>query len=147
LGVLLEGVFPSLYENRVPSSMETALKEMGQEYKSRSVSNRMMVVSDGDIAKNYYSASSNEISPLGFNRYERYLFANKAFMMNAIEYLLDGRGVIEARGKEVKLRLLDTVKARDEKNKWRMINIVLPLLFLGLFGFAFNYLRKRRFTS
>ena len=67
-------------------------------------------------------------------------------LINAIEYLVDENGVIEARGKEVKLRLLDTVKAQDEEVKWQLINIVLPIAFLILFGLAYNFLRRRRFA-
>lgn len=146
MGVLLEGVFPSLYENRVPASMLAGLEEINISYQSRSEPNRMLVVSDGDVTKNTFVKESNEIRTLGFNKYENYLFANKQFMLNAIEYLLDGRGVIEARGKEVKLRLLDTVKAKAEKTKWRIINIVLPLVLLALFAFLFNFSRKKRYT-
>ncbi|MEM8909837.1 MAG: Gldg family protein, partial [Bacteroidota bacterium] len=146
MGVLLEGRFSSLYENRVPSAMEEVLANIGSAYKARSEPNRMLVVADGDITKNYYSLSTQEIRELGYNRYEDYHFANKEFMINAIEYLLDGSGIIEARGKEVKLRLLDTVKAQAEKTRWRFINIALPLLFLLLFSFGFNFWRKRRYT-
>jgi len=147
VAVLLEGVFPSLYENRVPQSMLDGLKQLNQEYKNRSVANRMIVVSDGDIAKNRYAQDSNEIRPLGYNRYERRLFANKQFLINAIEYLLNSDGVIEARGREVKLRLLDTVKAQAEKTKWQLFNIGLPLLFLLIFGLGYVYLRRRKYTG
>ena len=146
LAVLLEGVFPSLYENRVTTEMMDGLETLRQPLKNRSEPTRMLVVSDGDIAKNLV-LPNEEIRPTGYNKYERYVFANKDFMVNAIEYLIDDGGVIEARGKEVKLRLLDTVKAKAEKTKWRLINIVLPIVFLLLFGLLFSYLRKRKYAS
>jgi len=144
VGLLLEGTFPSLYTNRVTDAMLAGLQEMGQEFRTESVQNRMIVVSDGDIAKNDFR--NGEVTPLGYNRFEKYTFANKDFLVNAIEYLLDENGVIEARGKEVKLRLLDTAQAKEQAQYWRFINIGAPLLFLGLFGLGFNYLRRRRYA-
>ena len=59
---------------------------------------------------------------------------------------MDTEGVIAARTREVKLRLLDQVRAEQEKTKWQIINIGLPLLLLLLFGLVYNYLRKRRYA-
>jgi ABC-2 type transport system permease protein len=145
LAMLLEGVFPSPYENRVTEGMLAGLRELGMEYKAVSEPTRMIVVSDGDIAKNRVNLAQQSFSPLGYNEFERYLFANKDFLLNAIEYLIDDAGVIEARGKEVRLRLLDTTRASQEKSFWQMLNIGLPLVFLGIFGLAYNGLRRRRF--
>ena len=83
---------------------------------------------------------------IGRQRLDHDLDSAIDLMLNAIEYLIDPNGVIEARAKEVKLRLLDTVKARKEQTQWRLINIAVPLLFLGLFGWFFNWRRKRRYA-
>ncbi len=145
LAVLMEGAFRSRYENRVTESMLEGLNELGMEFKAASEPTKMIVVADGDIAKNKTNQAQQSFSPLGYNEFERYLFANKDFVVNALEYLLDGQGVIEARGKEVRLRLLDTVRARQEKAFWQSLNILVPLAFLGLFGLGFNWLRRRRY--
>ena len=147
LAMLLDGTFPSLYENRVTSEMSSGLRDLGLEYKSTSVPTRMIVVSDGDIARNTVNRDGTSYSPLGYNEFERYLFANRDFMVNAIEYLLDDKGLIEARGKEVKLRLLDTVKAKSEAQFWQIINIVLPIIFLVIFGLIYNWSRRRRYAN
>ncbi len=147
MAVLLEGVFPSLYENRVPSETLAMMKELKQEYLARSKETRMIVVSDGDVGKNLQISNSDEFHPLGYNQYEKKIYDNKQFLLNAIEYLLDGKGVIEARGKDVKLRLLDAVQAKAEKTKWRTINIFLPLVMLLLFGLVFNFFRRRKFAG
>ena len=81
------------------------------------------------------------------NPFDKYQYANKQFLMNAIEYLHDDKGVIEARGKEVKLRLLDSVKAKEEKTKWQLFNILLPIIGLALFGIIYNWVRRRRYAS
>lgn len=147
LAVLLEGQFPSLYENRVTEGMAASLNELGLEPKYVSDPTRMLVVSDGDVIKNWPRSRTGALPPLGLNIYERQLYANKPFLVNAIEYLLDDAGVIAARSKEVKLRLLDTVKARAEGGFWQILNLVVPLVFLGIFGFVFNWWRRRKYAS
>ncbi len=147
LAVLLEGEFPSLYENRLSESMQAGLDEIGMEFKTRSVPNRMLVVADGDVAYNFIvDRQAGTSTPLGFNRYEQRMYANKDFLLNSIEYLLDEVGVMEARGKEVKLRLLDQVRARKEQTYWQVFNILLPLIFLLLFALLYHYLRKRKYA-
>lgn len=146
LAILLEGQFPSLFENRVTESMLGGLRELNVEPKYISPSSKMIVVADGDIAKNLPPSRTGKIPPLGYNRFERRVYANKAFLINALEYLMDENGVIEARAKEVKLRLMNTVKARKESSKWQLINIVLPLVFLAVFGLLFNWWRRKRFA-
>jgi len=148
LAVLLEGTFPSAFENRVSEELLSGMKQLGLEFKTSSVPNRMIVVSDGDVAANFVrDASKKQTLPLGFNRFENINYANKDFIINAIEYLIEPNGVIEARSKEVKLRLLDTVRAKDEQNFWRGLNLAFPLLFLAAFGWLFNFLRKRRYAQ
>ncbi len=149
VGVLLEGVFSSNFENRVSQDMLTGLKQVGLEFRNASVpDNRMVVISDGDVAANFIRNRENkEWLPLGFNRYENSTYANKELLLNAVEYLIDATGVIEARSKEVKLRLLDTVRAREEKTFWQALNLGLPLVFLGVFGAVFFWRRKRKYAK
>ncbi len=148
LAVLLEGTFPSAFENRVSVDLQNGMKELGMDFKPVSVPTRMIVVSDGDVAANYVrDVEKKQTLPLGFNRFENVTYANKDFIINAIEYLIEPNGVIEARSKEVKLRLLDTVRAKNEQNFWRGLNLALPLLFLAAFGWLFNWLRRRRYAG
>ena len=147
VAVLLEGAFSSLYENRVTEGMSQTLDQLGQSYVSQGVPTKMLVVSDGDIAKNLV-ARDGTYRPVGYNQYERTVFlGNKNFLINAIEYLVDDNGIIAARGKVVKSRLLNVVKARAEKAKWQVLNVLVPLLFLGAFGFFYLWWRKKRFAS
>ncbi|MCB0589392.1 MAG: gliding motility-associated ABC transporter substrate-binding protein GldG [Phaeodactylibacter sp.] len=146
LAMALDGVFPSMYENRVSESMLDGLRQLGMEFRAQSEPTRMIVVSDGDVAKNKVNLKNQSFSPLGYNEFDRYLFANKDLLMNAVEYLLDNKGVIEARGKDVRLRLLDTVKAKEETAFWQLFNIGLPLAFLLAFGVFYNWVRRRRFA-
>ena len=148
VAVLLEGTFPSLYENRVDENMRRTLDRINAGFKPLSDPAKVLVVSDGDLIKNQTNPARETYSPMGFNPYEKFVFGgNKDFIINAIEYMMDDKGVIEARTKEVKLRLLDTARTRSEATYWRLINIVLPLVFLLLFGVVYHYLRKRRYAS
>ena len=147
VALLLEGEFPSLYDGRVTDGMKEGLAQIGEQFQAKSKPTKMIVVSDGDIIKNLVDPTRKAFKPLGYNPYENYKFANKDFLINAIEYLMDDEGVIMARSKEVKLRLLNTVKAKEEKTKWQLINLILPLVFLALFGFFFTWLRKRKYAS
>ena len=147
MALLLEGEFAAHYENRATPSVLDAWQQVGQEFKTRSVPTKMLVVADGDIIRNPADKATDKYGPLGYNSYEKFQFANKDFLVNAIEYLIDEEGVIAARSKEVKLRLLDQVRAETEKTKWQLINIGFPLLFLLIFGCLYNYWRRWRYAQ
>lgn len=145
LGVLLEGTFTSPFANRVSENNLQLLKEIGQEYRATSVPNRMIVVGDGDWLANGVT-TNGEVRPLGYNAYEGYQYDNKTLALNMVEYLLNDKGVITARGKEIKLRMLNRDQAVAETSFWRVFNIGLPIVFLALFGLLYNYLRRRRYA-
>lgn len=147
VGVLLEGVFPSFYQNRIPRDMAQTLERINEPFRKESEPTKMIIVTDGDLAKDPIVPGDPSYHPLGYNRFDNYTFANKDFLINSIEYLLDDRGLIAARNRDVKLRLLDTVKAKAEKTKWQLINIVLPLFFLIAFGLAYSYWRRRKYGA
>jgi ABC-2 type transport system permease protein len=145
LAVLLEGNFLSNYENRISAEMRAGMSSIGIEPLEKGQAAKMIVVSDGDIAANYVRDTANWLQ-LGYNRFENTTYANKDFILNCFEYLTDPNGVIEARAKEVKLRLLDHVRTREEKTLWQVINIGLPLLLVSLLVGGFRWWRKRRFS-
>ncbi|MFD2433187.1 hypothetical protein ACFSO9_06280 [Mesonia maritima] len=138
LAVLLEGKFSSVYENRIkPFPLENEI-EHGKETK-------MLVISDGNVIKNEFSQGKPK--PLGYDRYTGNTYGNKEFLMNAVNYMLDDTGLVDIRSKEVKLAFLNTEKIEDEKLKWQLINILLPLVFLGIFAIAFFAIRKRKYVK
>jgi ABC-2 type transport system permease protein len=150
VGVLLEGIFPSNYENRVSQELSNDLAKAGVQFKSSSEPTRMLVISDGDVAANSTRIDENGKEtwlPLGFNKFERTTYANKDLMLNAVEYLSDASGVIEARSREVKLRLLDNVRAKAEKPMWQALNIGTSVVFVVLFAVIFAWWRKRKYAS
>lgn len=147
VAMLLEGTFKSAYASRATESLRQGMAQLGRTIKEESVPTGMIVVADGDVARNaLISRQDQKVHPLGYNVFERRKFANKDFLVNAVEYLLDDSGLIAARSKEVKLRLLDPVKAKAEKTKWQLINIIFPLLFLAVFGVGYNFWRRRKYA-
>lgn len=137
LAVLLEGEFTSVYNNRIkPFTIS--------EEKNESVTTKMIIISDGDVIKN--DLVKGKPQELGFDRWTGRKFGNKEFLENAVNYLLNDDGLINIRSKEVVIPFLDVQKVETEKSKWQFINIALPLVFLGVFGFVFNYFRKKRYT-
>ncbi|MEP6646971.1 MAG: gliding motility-associated ABC transporter substrate-binding protein GldG [Saprospiraceae bacterium] len=144
--VMLEGSFQSLFQNRLSSEQMDVLHKAGLEFKASSDKSKVLVVSDGDIIKNLVNPNSGDPAPLGFNKYENTTFTgNRDFLLNSLEYMLDESGVLEARLKDVKLRLLDSVKARKESMRWQLLNILGPLFLVFLFGILYNVIRKRKY--
>jgi len=134
---LLEGEFTSVYNNRIKPFNQSDIKE-------KSTPTKMIIIADGDVIKNDVVKSKPQ--ELGFDRWTGRSFGNKEFLLNAVNYLLNDDGLINIRSKEIQIAFLDTQKVEDEKSKWQFINIALPLLLLGVFGFAFNYFRKKKYA-
>ncbi len=146
MGVLLEGKFESVFKNRVAPSFSEALESEGMTFKDESIFSKMIVISDGDLIKNEVSATGS-IYPLGFYAFTEQTFANKDFLLNCIEYLVDDTRLIETRNKEVRLRLLDNQRVQAERTKWQLLNTGLPLLLISVFGGVYYWVRKKRYAD
>ncbi|MDQ3017607.1 MAG: gliding motility-associated ABC transporter substrate-binding protein GldG [Bacteroidota bacterium] len=146
VAVMLEGNFESMFRNRISEEQLTTLEQIGMKFKESGENGKVLIVTDGDIIKNLVNSSTEEIAPLGYNKYENVtLTGNRDFILNAIEYMMDDSGVLEARSKDIKLRLLDSVRAREQAIKWQLINILGPVLLILLTGLIYSYIRKRKF--
>lgn len=143
IAVLLEGTFKSLYANRIPSII---MEDSTIQFKEVSVPNKMIVISDGDIAKNDINRSTGVIYPLGYDKYTNQTFANKQFIVNCINYLLDETGLMQLRSREVKLRLLDQKKIALQKTKWQIYNVLLPPVIISILVILQYYWRKRKYA-
>lgn len=140
---LLEGEFPSLYANRMPAEISTS-GEIG--FKEESKPTAMIVIADGDMARNQFHLQQGYPLPLGYDQYTRQTYGNKNFLLNAVSYLVEGEGLISIRSRELKLRLLDANKVSAQRLQWQLFNTVLPVLLILLSGLLFAWLRKKRFT-
>jgi ABC-2 type transport system permease protein len=141
--VLLEGTFKSNFLNRaVPQGISDFPAPL-----EKSKFTKMLVFSDGDVFKNQISEKDGSPFPLGYDRYTQQTYGNKTFLLNAIDYLTDDSGLIALRSKEIKLRLLDKGKLVSEKTTWQLINTLIPLIMLVLFGIFQHIYRKRKYAA
>ena len=151
--VLLEGNFRSLYEGRVSKERADSMNAKGTPFIARNnIENKMIIVADGDIALNDFSQQQQQILPMGLNKYTlgtnyEYQFANRDFILNCLEYLINDSGIMETRNKDFALRVLDTKKVSEQKIMWQLINIALPVLLVILFGFIYQQIRKRKYSA
>ncbi len=139
VAVLLEGKFHSVYQNRVLSYKDSNFKAIDK-------NSKMIVISDGDVIKNQLDKSGEPLE-LGYDKWTNKLYANKEFMMNCVNYLLDDTGLINIRSKEVNLPLLDKEKVIENYTLTQVITIGVPIIILMIFGVAFTFFRKRKYSK
>ena len=153
VAVLLEGKFRSLYEGRVIKEKSDSLKANGTPFIGQSIiDNKMIVVADGDMALNDFSPQQQQVFPMGLNKYTvgtnyEYQFANRDFILNCLEYLVNDVGIMETRNKDFVLRVLDTKKVSEQKLIWQVINIVIPILLVILAGVVYQIIRKTKYSN
>ena len=135
--VLLEGDFNSAYKNRIKPYNSSLFKE-------KASSNKMIVIADGDVARN--QILKGKPTDLSRDKWTNQEFGNKDFLINTVDYLLDDSGLINLRNKTLQINTLDKQKAYKERTFWQFLNVILPLIILGVFGLSFHYLRKRKYT-
>ena len=147
VAIVLEGKFRSLYTGRIPKSIADSFAAVNMPVRTTPVNDgKMIVVADGDIAMNQYSPTSGPL-PMGTNVFTRYTYANKDFFTNCLEYLVNPSDILQTRSKQYSLRLLDPRKTEEKKTMWQLINIVLPILLIILFGLIYQQIRKRKYAS
>lgn len=137
LAVLLEGEFNSVYKDRI---RPINLKEKSD----RSKPTKMLVVADGDIIKNDIDSKNNIPLELGFDKWTSKYYDNKAFLQNALNYLLDDTEFLSLRNKKVQLAFLDKEKVAESASSWQVKVFVYPLLLLILVMLLVLYFYKKK---
>lgn len=147
LGILLEGYFHSAYAGRVES------REIPN-FKSKSNLNEMIVISDGDFAKNH--VFRGQPLPLGADKYSlrpdmatqpSVIYDNANFLINSLNYLTGDDAMIALNEKERTLRLLDKNLVAEEKSKWRWYNLFLPISFIAILAFIGIWWRTKKYKQ
>ena len=137
LAVLLEGEFNSVYKDRI---CPINLKEKFD----RSKLTKMLVVADGDIIKNDIDSKNNIPLELGFDKWTNKYYDNKAFLQNALNYLLDDTEFLSLRNKKVQLAFLDKQKVAESVSSWQIKVFVYPLLLLILVMLSVLYFYRKK---
>ena len=140
--VLLEGSFRSHFEQTLSARLR---EDPDFAFRSKSAQTAMVVVSDGDLAKNKFLADGR-ILPLGYDRYaRRVVYDNKEFLLNAINYLLEENALISVRSRSILLRPLDEDRILQERKGWQFVAVGMPLLLVFLVAGAVLTTRRRMF--
>jgi gliding-associated putative ABC transporter substrate-binding component GldG len=156
VAMMLEGKFTSAFENRISDSFVNS-----PDFKTvfKSVDNKMLVVSDGDIIRNevdskvvdgktLYRAIPMEIDVFGVqnaNKTPKYVYGNRDFVLNCIDYMLDDFSLIDVRAKTITMRVLDKQKITKGKDKWKFLNIGMPLLLIFILAAAQLFIRRGKY--
>jgi ABC-2 type transport system permease protein len=148
--VLLEGRFTSFYKGRIGAALRDSLAPYGGFREEGERPSQLIVVADGDVVLNDVSSKQGPL-PMGTNLYTmgsqyEYQFANRDFLSNCLEYLTSRSSIISTRNKEIVLRLLDARKVEEERTRWQLINLALPIVLVVLAGFVYQQLRRRRYA-
>lgn len=134
--VALEGKFTSAYAHR-------SERNEFPNFKGEIRDNKMIVVSDGDIARN--TVLKGEPLPLGVDLLTNQQYGNEQFLRNALDYLLDDDNLISLRSRNVEIRLLDRKRINEERTYWQWYNLLIPLIITMIFGSGFFWWRKKKF--
>ena len=144
IAVLMEGKFNSAWRNRLsPDFM--AQEAMG--FRSESDETKMIVISDGDIVRNRFIAAEGAVLPMGYDFYTQTQYANKELLLNAVNYLVGDEGLMASRSRNIKLRKLDVMKVKEERTKYQIINVALPVLLLAVAGGVIMIVRRKKYRK
>ena len=145
VALLSEGKFASAFRNKLAPEFLKTLDSLKLPFKKFSDSNaKFIVLTMGNVFRNEYSAKQG-VLPIGYYPYSSEFFENKSLLLNCLEYMTDHSGVLEARSKQVKLRLLDEARVRDEKSTWQIANVAIPAVLVLIFASGYLFFRRRRY--
>lgn len=142
VGYLLEGPYNSYFKNKIlPSTVST-----DGFINSADEGGKVLVIGDGDFVRNEINPKSKQPLPLGFDPFKNQMYANLDLVLNTLAYMFDNEGLIQTRLKEVKIRPLDKVKIQDSRLFWQLLNLILPVALVILFGIGKYFIRRRKYT-
>ncbi len=144
VAVLLEGKFTSLYKGRLPDAVANSPK---YGFKAESKPTAMIVVSDGDVIRNELEYNGTNALPLGQDRWTKEMYSNKDFILNSMNYLCGDSALLQVRGRELQIRLLDNKRAKLQQTQWQIINLVVPVFLIILLGLILAAIRKAKYAK
>lgn len=141
IAYLVEGEFDSYYKNKfLPDKADQ------DKYIAHGRDGKLILVGDGNIPQNEINRKNGTAFPLGLDPYSNTTYANDDLLINMLAYLTDEGGIINARNKEIRIRPLDKVKVSKHRNIIQLINIVLPVFLILLFGVIRMMWRKHKYA-
>ena len=146
VAVSLAGEFNSVFVNRlIPDSINAGT------YKTieKSQSTRMIVVSSSDIITNELQGQGKDtqVLPMGYDRASKQLFGNREFIVNAINWLTDDEGLMQLRTKQQQMYLLNKSVAYENRDKYAILSILIPITMMSLIMGIFFLYRKKKYEA
>src|SRR5690606_32014364 len=121
--------------------------------KDKTVDGKMIVISDGDVAKNHVMLGrpmrlgEDKYSMRPDNRNQRPVsYDNQNFLLNCVDYLLGETDFLNLKNRKLEIPALNETIFQLDKSKWQMTNLILPALVIWVIGFGMVWWRKRRFV-
>ncbi len=145
VAVSLDGVFSSAFTNRlIPDSVNTHGNETLKESKPA----RMVVIASSRIIRNDIigQGENTQVLPMGFDRLSERLYGNRDFILNAVNWLVNDN-IIQIKSKSRQLNLLNKQAIYDNRNKYALVNTLLPILFIGVIILFVTLWRKRKYSK
>lgn len=139
VAVSIEGVFPSFYAHRMPPTEI----EGNPAICKQSEPTKQVVVACGQLAENEWQRQ--EPLPVGFDRYTKTQFGNRDFLVNSILWLTDEQGLMQLRGKQVVLRLLNTRRSYNIRTRIQIISMAAPIAILAIVGTVVIAIRRKKY--
>ncbi|WP_162417895.1 gliding motility-associated ABC transporter substrate-binding protein GldG [Cyclobacterium roseum] len=137
---LLEGNFTSYFKNRfVPDEFDAS------SFIPEGNAGRVLVAGDADLVKSWVDPSEKEPLPLGMSPFAENQTANREFLQNAVNFLVDPEGIMATKRKQFQIRPLNKVKVNRQKSVWQVINIAFPVLLVLLIGWVQYFFKKRKY--
>ncbi|MFV0331138.1 MAG: gliding motility-associated ABC transporter substrate-binding protein GldG [Dysgonomonas sp.] len=146
VAVSLEGEFNSVFVNRV---IPDSIKADAYKTIERSKSTKMIVISSSDIITNELQGQgeNTQVMPMGYDRASKQLFGNREFIVNAINWLTDDEGLMQLKTKQQQMYLLNKSLAYENRDKYAILSILIPIIMMSLImGSVFLY-RKRKYEN
>lgn len=146
LAVLVSGEINSAYTGRLVSQQ---LKN----FKPKTNQGKLLLISDGDFIKNHVFRGVP--LPLGADKYSlrpdikstpNVIYDNAYFLINALQYMLGDNLNIGFDISTESNKILNKSLVQSNKNKWRWVSVVVPIIFLSLLFFIIYFYRKKKFS-
>jgi ABC-2 type transport system permease protein len=151
VAVLLEGKFQSLYKNRVSRDMLDSLAKYNTGFMQQCISdNKIIIVSDGDMVLNSFVGQEPigmGMNPFTYGTQKQFQVANRDFLQNCLNYLINQNGLAEAKAKDYSQRLLDSKKVTAQKTKWQVVNIIVPVILVILLALGYQWWRRKKYAN
>ncbi|MDR2949536.1 MAG: gliding motility-associated ABC transporter substrate-binding protein GldG [Prevotella sp.] len=143
VAVSLEGIFNSGFRNRpIPDSVNIGTYQPLEKSKDT----KMIVVSSSDIITNEIQGKgeASQVLPMGYDRVSQQQFGNRDFIVNAVNWLTNNDELMALRKKKQQLYILNKKAAYENRDKYAIMNIGIPILFMSLImGVAILYRRRK----